>query len=49
MPEAFGYAYNAGEQALATGARRHLVRDRGIDKRRITFTGYWNLGKSYVD
>ena len=49
MPEAFGYAYNAGEQALATGARRHLVRDRGIDKRRITFTGYWKLGKSYVD
>jgi len=25
------------------------VRDRGIDKRRITFTGYWKLGKSYVD
>jgi NADPH-dependent ferric siderophore reductase len=49
MPEEFGYAYNAGEQALATGARRHLVRDRGIDKRRITFTGYWKLGKSYVD
>ncbi|WP_306232343.1 siderophore-interacting protein [Agrococcus beijingensis] len=43
-----GYAYSAGEQALATGTRRHLVRDRGIDKRRITFTGYWKLGKSYV-
>lgn len=43
-----GYAYSAGEQALATGARRHLVRDRGMDKRRITFTGYWKLGKAYV-
>lgn len=43
-----GYAYSAGEQALATGTRRHLVRDRGIDKRRITFTGYWKLGKAYV-
>ncbi|SDS50312.1 siderophore-interacting protein [Agrococcus carbonis] len=43
-----GYAYSAGEQALATGARRHLVRDRGIDKQRITFTGYWKLGKAYV-
>lgn len=42
------YAYSAGEQALATGARRHLVRDRGMDKRRITFTGYWKLGKAYV-
>lgn len=48
MPEQFGYAYAAGEQQLATGARRHLVRDRGIDKRRITFTGYWKLGKAYV-
>jgi NADPH-dependent ferric siderophore reductase len=44
-----GYAYSAGEQSLATGTRRHLVRDRGVDKRRITFTGYWKLGKAYVD
>ncbi|HET8867256.1 MAG TPA: siderophore-interacting protein [Agrococcus sp.] len=43
-----GYAYSAGEQALATGARRHLVREHGMDKRRITFTGYWKLGKAYV-
>ena len=43
-----GYAYSAGEQALATGTRRHLVRDRGVDKQRITFTGYWKLGKAYV-
>lgn len=48
LPSELGYAYNAGEQSLATGARRHLVRDRGIDKRRITFTGYWKLGKAYV-
>ncbi|MCH1883552.1 siderophore-interacting protein [Agrococcus sp. ARC_14] len=43
-----GYAYSAGEQMLATGTRRHLVRDRGMDKRHITFTGYWKLGKAYV-
>lgn len=48
VDERLGYAYSAGEQALATGTRRHLVRDRGVDKQRITFTGYWKLGKAYV-
>lgn len=48
LADDLGYAYSAGEQALATGTRRHLVRDRGIDKQRITFTGYWKLGKAYV-
>lgn len=48
LPGDLGYAYLAGEQSLATGARRHLVRNRGIDKQRITFTGYWKVGKSYV-
>ncbi|WP_405217341.1 siderophore-interacting protein [Agrococcus sp. Ld7] len=48
LAEDLGYAYSAGEQLLATGTRRHLVRDRGVDKRRITFTGYWKLGKAYV-
>ncbi|MCR8669882.1 siderophore-interacting protein [Agrococcus sp. HG114] len=43
-----GYAYSAGEQRLATGTRRHLVRERAVDKSRITFTGYWKLGASYV-
>lgn len=48
LADDLGYAYSAGEQLLATGTRRHLVRDRGIDKQRITFTGYWKLGKAYV-
>lgn len=48
LPDGLGYAYLAGEQSLATGARRHLVRHRGMDKQRITFTGYWKVGKSYV-
>ena len=30
-----------GESSLVCGARRHLVRDRGVDKDRIKFCGYW--------
>lgn len=24
--------------------RRHFVRERGIDRRRVTFVGYWRQG-----
>lgn len=40
------YAFAVGESALATGARRHLVNDRGIPKSNITFCGYWRVGKA---
>ncbi|SDH20425.1 siderophore-interacting protein [Agrococcus jejuensis] len=48
LPGDIAYAYAAGEQSLATGARRHLVKHRGVDKANVTFTGYWRLGKAYV-
>lgn len=38
------HAYIVGEQSLATGARKLLHGERGIDKDRITFTGYWRIG-----
>lgn len=34
-------AFAAGEAKLATGARRHLVNDRGVPKANIDFCGYW--------
>lgn len=34
-------AFAAGESKLATGARRHLVNERGVPKADITFCGYW--------
>lgn len=40
------YAWLCGESALATGLRRHLVRDRGVDRRRIMFSGYWKVGQA---
>lgn len=42
-PPAQTHAFCAGEQALATGARRHLVAG-GLDKDRISFIGYWRTG-----
>ncbi|MGO2110860.1 MAG: siderophore-interacting protein [Pseudoclavibacter sp.] len=40
------YAFAVGESALATGARRHLVGERGVAKRSVTFSGYWKLGRA---
>jgi len=41
LPAGTPYAWVAGESALATGIRRHLVNDRSIAKERIYFCGYW--------
>lgn len=38
------YAWLCGESGLATSLRRHLVQQVGMDKRKITFSGYWKLG-----
>lgn len=46
LPEGPLYAWAAGEAKLATGVRRHLVNDRGIPKRDVSFYGYWRLGRS---
>lgn len=43
LPEGRGYAYLAGESALATGLRRHLVA-QGMAKSDISFVGYWRVG-----
>ncbi|SDD75869.1 siderophore-interacting protein [Auraticoccus monumenti] len=40
------YAWVAGESALATGARRHLVQECGLPKERVTFVGYWRHGRA---
>lgn len=38
------YAWIAGESGTVRALRRHLVRDRGVDRSRVTFTGYWRRG-----
>lgn len=44
LPDAPFHAYAAGEQALASGARKHLVGERGVDKNAVSFCGYWKIG-----
>lgn len=44
LPSASFHAYIVGEQSLPTGARRHLVNDRGLDKHQVSFCGYWRVG-----
>ncbi|WP_226533805.1 siderophore-interacting protein [Microbacterium paraoxydans] len=41
LPSAPFHAYAAGEQALASGVRKHLVGERGVDKNAVSFCGYW--------
>ncbi|MEU9627110.1 siderophore-interacting protein [Streptomyces luteogriseus] len=40
------YVWIAGESGCVKELRRHFVRDRGIDRRRVTFVGYWRRGVS---
>lgn len=46
LPPGRLYTWAAGESRLATSVRRHLVTDRGVPKRDISFFGYWRLGRS---
>lgn len=39
------YGWVAGEQELAAGVRRHLVRERGVARTAVYFCAYWILGR----
>ncbi|MBI8989688.1 siderophore-interacting protein [Corynebacterium meridianum] len=39
------YAWICGEQSIATALRRHLVKERGMDRKKIFFSGYWRSGR----
>ena len=40
------YVWIAGESSGVRALRRHFVRERGFDRRRVTFVGYWRRGLS---
>lgn len=40
------YAWFAGEAGAVKTLRRHLVSERGFDRRTVAFMGYWRLGKA---
>ena len=45
-PGARPYVWIAGESGCVKQLRRHFVGERGIDRRRVTFVGYWRQGLS---
>ncbi|MGW1199966.1 siderophore-interacting protein [Streptomyces sp. NPDC002536] len=49
FPGGMPYAWVAGESGAVKAVRRHLVRERGIDRKRVHFSGYWRLGASEED
>src|SRR5699024_3193241 len=46
LPDGAAHAHTIGESRLATGARRHLVHERGVPKRHVDFVGYWRHGRA---
>ncbi|MFD5035665.1 siderophore-interacting protein [Streptomyces sp. NPDC058378] len=40
------YVWIAGESSGVRALRRHFVQERGFDRRRVTFVGYWRRGLS---
>ncbi|MFZ2178905.1 MAG: siderophore-interacting protein [Rhodococcus sp. (in: high G+C Gram-positive bacteria)] len=44
LPAGPSYTFVAGESALPTALRRHLVNERHVPKSDIAFTGYWRHG-----
>ncbi|GAA4918787.1 siderophore-interacting protein [Streptomyces coeruleoprunus] len=40
------YVWIAGESGAVKALRRHFVNERGFDRRRVTFVGYWRKGLS---
>ncbi|UOX86197.1 siderophore-interacting protein [Amycolatopsis sp. FBCC-B4732] len=46
FPGGTPYAWVSGEAGVVKLVRRHLVREREVDKRAICFTGYWRRGLS---
>ncbi|MFI6784806.1 siderophore-interacting protein [Micromonospora sp. NPDC050276] len=43
------YAWLAGEAGVIRTLRRHLVAERGLDRRAVAFMGYWRLGQADAD
>ncbi|MFF3276160.1 siderophore-interacting protein [Streptomyces chrestomyceticus] len=49
FPAGSVFAWLAGEAGAVRALRRHLVEDRGLDKRDIDFTGYWRRALTQDD
>ena len=43
FPDGVPFAWVAGEASAVRTVRRHLVGERGLDRRAVAFAGYWRL------
>lgn len=43
------YAWLAGEASAVKTLRRHLVTERGLDRRAVAFMGYWREGRAEMN
>lgn len=41
------HAWIAGESAAVMHIRRHLIQERGLDRKTLTLMGYWRAGRSF--
>lgn len=49
LPPGSPSVWLAGEASAVRGLRRHLVEERGVDRRAVLFTGYWRRRLSQED
>jgi NADPH-dependent ferric siderophore reductase len=49
IPDGPSYFWLAGESSVVTSIRRHLVRDCGVPREAVVFTGYWKHGVNEDD
>ncbi|RIQ30267.1 siderophore-interacting protein [Jiangella rhizosphaerae] len=49
FPDGEPFAWVAGEASAVREVRRHLVGERGIDRRAVAFSGYWRVDRSHDD
>ncbi|GAA2669580.1 MULTISPECIES: siderophore-interacting protein [Actinosynnema] len=49
LPTGTSTAWVAGEASVVRALRRHLVQDRGLDRGRVEFTGYWRKALAQDD
>ncbi|MGW1427231.1 siderophore-interacting protein [Streptomyces sp. NPDC002431] len=49
LPEGAGAAWLAGEAGTVRALRRHLVEERGMDRKAVEFAGYWRRSLTQDD
>lgn len=46
LPQGEGYIWSAGEAAVMATIKRHLVEEKGVDRKKLSVASYWKQGES---